>query len=168
MINPRKPGLCSNNHIEHNRHSSAGLSKKSLYYRATVPIIPLCCFPAYWESSMFIYQVHKSRWSIIELLPPVTMQPENRRERFLQYAHRLNERFQCGILAELQPLNQWVAWRSELDAHLNRRFSGVIIFRRQFDPTTGLLTQECHVEQHHNPYKKIPQSFLNDITKLYT
>jgi len=96
------------------------------------------------------------------------MQPENRRERFLQYAHRLNERFQCGILAELQPLNQWVAWRSELDAHLNRRFSGVIIFRRQFDPTTGLLTQECHVEQHHNPYKKIPQSFLNDITKLYT
>src|SRR5947209_14629868 len=42
------------------------------------------------------------------------MQPENRRERFIQYAHLLNERFQRGILAELQPLNQWVVWRSEL------------------------------------------------------
>src|SRR2546421_810877 len=42
------------------------------------------------------------------------MQPENRRERFIQYAHLLNERFQNGMLAELQPLNQWVVWRSDL------------------------------------------------------
>lgn len=27
----------------------------------------------------------------------------------------LRERFTSGILAELQPLNQWVVWRSELE-----------------------------------------------------
>lgn len=44
------------------------------------------------------------------------MQPENqRRERFTAYAHLLRERFQSGILAELQPLHQWVVWRSELE-----------------------------------------------------
>ncbi len=43
------------------------------------------------------------------------MLPENRRERFTAYAHMLKERFQSGILAELQPLPQWVVWRSEIE-----------------------------------------------------
>ncbi len=45
----------------------------------------------------------------------VFMKPEQQRqERFTAYAHMLKERFDNGMLAELQPLNQWVVWRSEL------------------------------------------------------
>ena len=45
----------------------------------------------------------------------VFMKPEQqRKERFTAYAHMLKERFDNGMLAELQPLNQWVVWRSEL------------------------------------------------------
>jgi putative DNA primase/helicase len=40
---------------------------------------------------------------------------QQRRERFTAYSHMLKERFDNGILAELQPLNQWVVWRSELE-----------------------------------------------------
>src|SRR6266581_7863767 len=43
------------------------------------------------------------------------LQPENRRERFISYAQTLRERFRSGILAQLQPLPQWVVWRSELE-----------------------------------------------------
>ncbi len=43
------------------------------------------------------------------------MLPENRQERFTAYTAMLKERFQSGILAELQPLNQWVVWRGELE-----------------------------------------------------
>ena len=38
----------------------------------------------------------------------------DRRERFTSYAAMLKERFNNGILAELQPLPQWVVWRAEL------------------------------------------------------
>jgi putative DNA primase/helicase len=42
--------------------------------------------------------------------------PEHqRRERFTAYANGLQERFRGGILAELQPLNQWVVWRGEIE-----------------------------------------------------
>jgi putative DNA primase/helicase len=46
------------------------------------------------------------------------MHPEperTRKERFTTYAHLLKERFDRGILAELQPLPQWVVWRAELE-----------------------------------------------------
>jgi len=39
-----------------------------------------------------------------------------RRERYSAYAARLKERFQSGCLAQLQPLNQWVVWRAEVDS----------------------------------------------------
>src|SRR5438270_9712994 len=43
------------------------------------------------------------------------MKPEQQRqERFTAYAHMLKERFDNGMLSELQPLQQWVVWRSEL------------------------------------------------------
>ncbi len=44
------------------------------------------------------------------------MKPEqNRRERFTAYAATLRERFQSGLLSELQGLSQWVVWRAEVD-----------------------------------------------------
>src|SRR5713226_1977091 len=43
------------------------------------------------------------------------MLPEqNRRERFTVYASVLRERFQTGILSELQSMSQWVVWRGEV------------------------------------------------------
>src|SRR5690348_15725029 len=44
------------------------------------------------------------------------MQPEQtRQEQFIAYAAKLRERFQSGLLSELQSLPQWVVWRAELD-----------------------------------------------------
>src|SRR5438067_1758366 len=44
------------------------------------------------------------------------MKPEQtRREQFTAYAAMLRERFQSGVLSELQSLPQWVVWRAELD-----------------------------------------------------
>src|SRR5579859_2683075 len=39
----------------------------------------------------------------------------NRQERFAAYAAYLQERFNAGILTELQGLRQWVVWRREVD-----------------------------------------------------
>lgn len=45
-----------------------------------------------------------------------TMNPEqSRHERFIEYAAMLRERFEDGMLAELQSLPQWVVWRAELE-----------------------------------------------------
>ena len=44
------------------------------------------------------------------------MNPEQTRyERFIAYTALLKERFDAGCLAELQPLQQWVVWRGELE-----------------------------------------------------
>src|SRR6266487_3586213 len=44
------------------------------------------------------------------------MHPERtRQERFIEYAAALRERFATGVLAELQPLPQWVVWKGELE-----------------------------------------------------
>ena len=40
-------------------------------------------------------------------------QEQNRHERSILYAAWLRERLQSGLLAELQPLRQWVVWRAE-------------------------------------------------------
>ncbi len=40
---------------------------------------------------------------------------QTRQERFSAYAAYLKERFNSGILAELQGMPQWVVWRAELD-----------------------------------------------------
>ena len=45
------------------------------------------------------------------------MTPEHtRQEPFTAYAAALRERFDSGMLSELQPLNQWVVWKGELEA----------------------------------------------------
>jgi putative DNA primase/helicase len=44
------------------------------------------------------------------------MLPEqSRKEHFTAYAHMLKERFNSGMLSQLQGLPQWVVWRSELE-----------------------------------------------------
>lgn len=50
------------------------------------------------------------------------MKPEQtRREQFSQYAAILRERFQSGLLSELQPLPQWVVWRGEVEEGKSRK-----------------------------------------------
>jgi primase-polymerase (primpol)-like protein len=49
------------------------------------------------------------------------MIPENRRERCISYIALLRERFQCGLLAELQPFQQWVVWRAAHDIVLQQQ-----------------------------------------------
>lgn len=53
-------------------------------------------------------------------LSTIPMLHESRQEHFVSYTALLRERFQRGILAELQPLNQWVVWRSELEDRKKR------------------------------------------------
>lgn len=44
------------------------------------------------------------------------MNPEqSRQERYIAYAAYLHERFEAGMLAELQEQPQWVVWRAELE-----------------------------------------------------
>jgi hypothetical protein len=44
------------------------------------------------------------------------MNPEHtRHERFIEYTAMLRERFESGMLSQLQDLSQWVVWRAELD-----------------------------------------------------
>ncbi len=44
------------------------------------------------------------------------MSPEySRHERFIEYTAALRERFDSGVLSELQPLSQWVVWKGELE-----------------------------------------------------
>ena len=45
----------------------------------------------------------------------VSMLNESRREQVIAYTEMLRERFRRGVLAELQPLNQWVVWRGEIE-----------------------------------------------------
>ena len=46
----------------------------------------------------------------------IAMNPEQfRHERFTTYAAALQERFEAGMLSELQELPQWVVWRAELE-----------------------------------------------------
>jgi primase-polymerase (primpol)-like protein len=56
---------------------------------------------------------------------PVLRAPMNseqtRHERFIAYAVTLKERFHAGLLAELQPLHQWVVWRGELDEQVIKK-----------------------------------------------
>ncbi len=55
------------------------------------------------------------------------MLPENRRERFTAYAETLYQRFQTGILADLQERSLWVVWKPEKDRQDN-------IHKRPFTP----------------------------------
>ena len=44
------------------------------------------------------------------------MDPERtRHERYIEYTAALREGIVSGLLSELQPLNQWVVWKGELE-----------------------------------------------------
>lgn len=55
--------------------------------------------------------------------------------------------------------------RRRLQPGMNTRFSGVLLYQQQWNDL-GLFRQECHLEQHPNPRKKLPNSLVNDLTKL--
>jgi hypothetical protein len=60
-------------------------------------------------------------------------------------------------------------WQSLLQRRLqpgiNKRFSGVALLQYHWNGT-GVHRPECHLEQHPNPYKKLPVSLLNDLMRL--
>lgn len=58
--------------------------------------------------------------------------------------------------------------RRRLQPKINRRFSAIILFFRYMDINTGVFVQHCVIEQHPNPYKKLSESLLNDLSKLNT
>ena len=52
----------------------------------------------------------------------IFMNPEqSRHERFYEYAELLRERFEAGMLAELQELPQWVVWRAEVEGEKHKK-----------------------------------------------
>ena len=57
--------------------------------------------------------------------------------------------------------------RGRLQPTLNRRFSGIVLYNRYLDISTGAFIRACHIEEHPNPYQKLPTSLLNDLSKLH-
>ena len=58
----------------------------------------------------------------IQPLPVIAMSPEiTGQEQFRAYSTHIQERFDSGILAELQPLHQWVVWRAEVEDAKNKK-----------------------------------------------
>jgi len=68
-----------------------------------------------------------------------------------------------GATKRWQPLA-----RRRLQPEINRRFSAIILFFRYMDNNTGIFVQHCYLEQHPNPYKKLPESLLSDLRMLNT
>ncbi len=71
---------------------------------------------------------------------------QNRHERFIEYAELLRERFASGVLAELQPLPQWVVWRAEVEGEKVKKVpynSNVHLTRAsvKIPPSWGTLDQ---------------------------
>ena len=56
--------------------------------------------------------------------------------------------------------------RRRLQPTINRRFSGIVLFYRYLDISTAAFIRAYHIEEHPNPYQKLPTSFLNDLAKL--
>ncbi len=56
--------------------------------------------------------------------------------------------------------------RRRLQAERNRRFSGVLLLHRYLDNATRSFVLNSHLEEHSNPYKKLPASLLNDLMRL--
>ncbi len=54
--------------------------------------------------------------------------------------------------------------RLQVDRH--RRFSGVLLLHRYLDNAARPFVLNSHLEEHPNPYKKLPASLLNDLMRL--
>lgn len=53
-----------------------------------------------------------------------------------------------------------------LQVEQNRRFSGVLLLHRYLGNEARSFVLHSHLEEHPNPYKKLPASFLNDLKRL--
>lgn len=56
--------------------------------------------------------------------------------------------------------------RRRLQVDRNRRFSGVLLLHRYLDNATRSFVLNSYLEEHPNPYKKLPASLLNDLMGL--
>lgn len=56
--------------------------------------------------------------------------------------------------------------RRRLQVERNRRFSGVLLLHRYLDNTTRSFVLNSLLEEHPNPNKNLPASFLNDLKRL--
>lgn len=56
--------------------------------------------------------------------------------------------------------------RRRLQVERNRRFSGVLLLHRYLDNEARSFILNSHLEEHPNPDKKLPASFLNDLMRL--
>lgn len=56
--------------------------------------------------------------------------------------------------------------RRRLQAERNRRFSGVILLHRYLDNSTRSFVLNSHLEQHPNPYRKLPAHLLDELATI--
>ncbi len=64
-------------------------------------------------------------------------------------------------------LKNWPALvRRRLQPERNRRFSAVLLVHRYLDIATGSFVVNTHLEEHPNPYNKLPASFFNDLMRI--
>lgn len=56
--------------------------------------------------------------------------------------------------------------RRRLQVERNRRFSGVLLLHRYLDNEARSFVLNSHLEEHPNPNKKLPVSYLNDLMRL--
>jgi hypothetical protein len=56
--------------------------------------------------------------------------------------------------------------RRRLQPTINRRFSVIVLFYRYLDISTAAFIRACHIEEHPNPYQRLPTSLLNDLARL--
>ena len=65
-------------------------------------------------------------------------------------------------------LKRWLPLaHRRLQPTLNRRFSGIVLYHRYLDITTGAFIRSCQIVEHPSPYQKLPASLLNDLGKLH-
>ncbi len=66
-----------------------------------------------------------------------------------------------------QSFKRWLPLaRRRLQPTINRRFSGIVLFYRYLDLSTRAFIRAYHIEEHPNPYQKLPISLLNNLSKL--
>ncbi len=106
------------------------------------------------------------------------MPPEyQRRERFTAYAHTLKERFNDGMLSQLQGLPQWVVWRSELEdgkqkkVPYNPRYQRLTRSSVKIPKSWGTLDQALHALESGNysglGFMITPPLVMVDLDKSY-
>jgi hypothetical protein len=72
------------------------------------------------------------------------------------------------VAGALHGFKKWVPLaQRRLQPNLNRRFSGIVLYNRHLDISTGAFIRACHIEEHPSPYHKLPTCLLNDLSKFH-